>query len=775
LRGFPEITRDELVRFFTLSPADRAFVDPGRGRSPRDRLGLAIQLCSLLWLGFVPDVVTAAPPVVVARLARQLQVGPGELEGYGEREQTRTDHLRLVLRYCGWQTAGTLELKELEEFLLARGMEHDAPSLLFRLACEHLRSSKVVRPGVVTLLERVAAARAAAQRETYDRLAHLLSETRRVELDGLLVTDPEIGTSRLRWLNTGPTEASAAAVKTEVRKLLFLRGLDAHTLELSVLPAERRRFLAAIGRRCSAAKLARRDPQRRYPIVLTLLAQSAADVLDEVVQLFDQALSAKESQAKHKLTERLAERAKHSDDKLAIAELVLPVLADPAIPDEEVGGRLRGEIGMDRLRAAMAEPVTTRLPRDHGHLGVLGSSYNYLRQFTPRVLEVIEFAGGPAACELLEAVQILRELNATGTRKVPVQAPRGFVPLRWRGYLDDAVAAGDATAYRHQWELIVLLCLRDALRSGDVYVPGSRRYANPMAYLIPPEAWPAQREEFCRLVDVPSDAGAALDRKRVELDKALGELNGVLADGTSPVRLDEDGNLVIPPLSAEDIPREADELKDELTALVPFAPIASVFIELDRRTGFLDCFTHAGGAKPRSRELKRNLIAVLIALSTNLGIARTADACGIGYDTLAWTQEWYVREETLRAANLVLIDYHQQLPLTPSFGSGTLSSSDGQRFPTKGKSITARALSRYFADEGVSTYTHITDQHLVYGTKVIVATDREAACVLDEILGNQADLPITEHATDTHGASLMWTSQVDLRSLGTGWWDGCSS
>jgi len=49
-----------------------------------------------------------------------------------------------------------------------------------------------------------------------------------------------------------------------------------------VLPAERRRFLAVIGRRFPAAKLARRDPERQYPIVLTLLAQPAADVLDEV-------------------------------------------------------------------------------------------------------------------------------------------------------------------------------------------------------------------------------------------------------------------------------------------------------------------------------------------------------------------------------------------------------------------------------------------------------------------------------------------------------------
>ena len=83
-------------------------------------------------------------------------------------EQTRTDHLRLVLQYAGWRVPRSLEVKELDEFLLARAMEHDSPSLLFRLACEHLRASQVVRPGVVTLSERVAAARAEAERETYD-------------------------------------------------------------------------------------------------------------------------------------------------------------------------------------------------------------------------------------------------------------------------------------------------------------------------------------------------------------------------------------------------------------------------------------------------------------------------------------------------------------------------------------------------------------------------------------------------------------------------------
>ncbi|WP_425489527.1 Tn3 family transposase [Nonomuraea typhae] len=42
------------------------------------------------------------------------------------------------------------------------------------------------------------------------------------------------------------------------------------------------------------------------------------------------------------------------------------------------------------------------------------------------------------------------------------------------------------------------------------------------------------------------------------------------------------------------------------------------------------------------------------------------------------TAEWYVREETLRAANMAIIDCQQRMPLAPFFDGGTVSSSDGQ-------------------------------------------------------------------------------------------------
>jgi TnpA family transposase len=151
---------------------------------------------------------------------------------------------------------------------------------------------------------------------------------------------------------------------------------------------------------------------------------------------------------------------------------------------------------------------------------------------------------------------------------------------------------------------------------------------------------------------------------------------------------------------------------------------------------------------------------VLIANATNLGLIKMAEACGVPYDVLAWTQEWYVREEILREANTLIVNHHHRLELAKMFGGGTMSSSDGQRFPTRGKSVTARAMNIHFAEQGLSTYTHVSDQHSTFGTKVIVPTAREAHYVLDDFLGNATDLPIREHATDTHGVTLVRSARV---------------
>lgn len=66
-------------------------------------------------------------------------------------------------------------------------------------------------------------------------------------------------------------------------------------------------------------------------------------------------------------------------------------------------------------------------------------------------------------------------------------------------------------------------------------------------------------------------------------------------------------------------------------------------------------------------------------------------------------------------------------------------------------------------------YADDTDQHAAYGTRVIVATDREAYYVLDEILGNATDLPATARSKVPH----MWGTGGRDRVV-TMEHDGCS-
>ncbi|WP_436762311.1 hypothetical protein [Streptosporangium sp. V21-05] len=91
----------------------------------------------------------------------------------------------------------------------------------------------------------------------------------------------------------------------------------------------------------------------------------------------------------------------------------------------------------------------------------------------------------------------------------------------------------------------MVLALRDGLRSGDVFVPGSRRYADPGTYLFTPGQWESKRAEFCQLVRKPADASEAIDQVKEELHRALEDLEETLANAApndvGAVRLDEEG------------------------------------------------------------------------------------------------------------------------------------------------------------------------------------------------------------------------------------------
>jgi len=233
------------------------------------------------------------------------------------------------------------------------------------------------------------------------------------------------------------------------------------------------------------------------------------------------------------------------------------------------------------------------------------------------------------------------------------------------------------------------------------------------------------------------------------LSGLLDRVEGLLAKG-GDVRIDGD-DLVVSPLEAEQTPESTAELERLIDERLPYVELSELLIEVDGWTRFSDDFEHAGGTEPRSRELWGHLYAAILAQACNLGLTRMAWISDLTYQKLAWCTHWYVRDETLKTATTGLVNFQYHQPLSQFWGGGTLSSSDGQRFPVSGKVRMATALPRYFRyGKGVTFYTWTADQFSQYGTKVIPATVRDATYILDEILDNETELPLPG-AHDRHG------------------------
>ena len=102
-------------------------------------------------MGFCPDDLEIVPTTALAFVADQLQASPATLHVYGARSQTRTEHLQQIQLRLGFRDATREDFRSLADWLLARALEHDKPSLaslLFQLACEHLHAKKNSPPRV---------------------------------------------------------------------------------------------------------------------------------------------------------------------------------------------------------------------------------------------------------------------------------------------------------------------------------------------------------------------------------------------------------------------------------------------------------------------------------------------------------------------------------------------------------------------------------------------------------------------------------------------------
>jgi TnpA family transposase len=756
LAGFPDdIPHWDLITYFTLIEHDRSLIDTYQ--SDANRLGTALQLCTVRYLGFCPAHLQAAPVEMVAFLARQLQGDPTALQTYGMRRMTRSAHFNAVLNHLGFRRVHPEDHTPILTWLTERALEHDKPTLLLQMVCEHLKQQHLLRPAVTTLERWVVTARMQAHHESLHRLQPLLTPDRLALLDSLLIPEQDKGKTQLSWLRQHATSNTPPALLDTLSKLTLLQKWEVDQWEMSALNPNRQKFLARLGRKYTVQALRRMGPERHYPILLSLLKQTLIDLTDESIDIFDVCVASRHKKAREAFKDYQYQIAETTETHSQLLQTIGDLVLDDAINDVGLRQAIYHSIPRATLQATVQEAQALRRP--NGYFDFLDDYYSYIRQFAPQFLDTLSFESHQDNNPLLAAIAVLRVLNTTKRRKLPDDAPVDFVQDNWWRFV---IPNGQPS--RRAYELCALSTLRDRLRSGDIYLPNSRRYTDPETFLIPRSEWPELREDVCQQLDLDPTGTTRLSNRAQELKALLPRVDREL-DRSDGIRI-ERGELIVPMDEGEDVPASVKALDEQISRRLPHVDLTDLLLEVDQWTGFSQHLTHAGGGQPRTDDLLLHLHAAVLAQGTNMGLTEMAHGAHLTYDRLAWVSTWYLREETLKAAVAALVNFQYHQPLAQHWGGGTLSSSDGQRFPVQGKLRNARALPRYFGyGQGITFYTWSSDQFSQYGTKVISATVRDATYVLDEILDNETDLTILEHTTDTAGYTDLVFCLFDLLGM----------
>ena len=584
-------------------------------------------------------------------------------------------------------------------------------------------------------MERLCAdALVAAERRIEAHIAAGLVDAMRMRLDRLLAEEVDGGVSRFVWLRRFEVGRNSADINGLLDRLEFLQGFDLPPDLLDTVPPHRIARLRRKGERYFTDELRDISGDRRLAICAVCAMEWRGAIADAVVETHDRIVGQTFRSAKRLCDARIQDSRAVLHDTLDAFRTLGAALLEAKVDGAPLETAVATAGGWQKLEGVVAAAEQLSGTTSADPLAHVVQGWPRFRRYAPRMLRALEIQASGAGEPILAA---LRAIGA-GSRDVP----RTFLRRnsRWHQHLN-ARPAGD----RRLWEVAALFHMRDAFRSGDVWLAHSRRYGDVKHALVPMETAHATTR-----LAVPFEPRERLAEHKVRLVEGLDRLADAAHHGSIPGGAIENGELGIGrPATA--VPEDVDELVLDLYRRLPEVRITDMLLEVDAATGFTDTFTHLRTGAPFQDRI--GLLNVLLSEGLNLGLSKMAEASNThDFYQLSRLSRWHIESEAMDRALALVIKAQAQLPMASHWGLGLTASSDGQLFPAARQGEAMNLVNaRCGSEPGLKAYTHVSDRFGPFATQTIPATVNEAPYILDGLLMTRAGRRIREQYADTGG------------------------
>jgi hypothetical protein len=484
----PTYMHEQLLQQAQFSADDLTHIMQCRGE--HNRLGFAYQLAFARSLNRFP----AQEPLeveedIVAFTSIQLNIDEGQIEQYGKRRSTVSEHQEAIRNYLGLRPFNAA-INEVESFLFKQACQLEQTAALKTRLSEFLRAHQILEPSQDTVHRFIQTQREAARNSIYSQLAEGLSEDERRRLDALLETD-EATYSPLHYLKQPPGNPSPASFLKLTQTLEQIEVTGVLDIDMGWINNNFQRSLARYARQCSLYRLRRLKEERRYAVLACFLAQLYQDTFDAAVQMHDKLMNKMYNKADKEIDDYMKSRRRNIRSSLARYRKILGVLLNEDIGKEDIQTAIFAAVDAQTLKDEM-DTIEEMLGNNYSDsFKRVIARHSYLRQFAPALIQHITFQVDPqdkAADDIMDAVHLLDRMNGEGKYALPEDAPTGFISKKLHPFVFQ-----DGKPHKPAWECALLTALRDQVKSGNLYVPHSKRFASLDTFFIPEAEWNSKR------------------------------------------------------------------------------------------------------------------------------------------------------------------------------------------------------------------------------------------------------------------------------------------
>lgn len=741
------IDRYEIVKFYTFSNDDIKIIN--KHRKNYNRLGFAVQLAMLRNPGWPFSMINNIPRSVLNYISEQIDVKPEELELYARRENTRLEHLKEIRFIYGFRYFSKQDSFHLIETLILAAMENNNVISLIKLAINEIKKQKIILPGITTIEKIVSEAISKADEKIFKSINDSITSEQKYKLDMILTSNFESRKTKLGWLKEDIGYSSPKSFGDVIERLEFIRNLN---LKINLLEIHQNRIrqLSRLGAKYEPSSFRRFDERKRYSLLALYLYDLSQTLTDKAIEIHDRQINTLLSKGRKKQEELHKQNSKSLNEKIVHYVDIGTALIKAKKENIDPFKMLELVMPWNKIITSIEEAKKLARPLNYDYIDLLENRYSQLRKYTPILVKYLKFnPTNNTSKSLIQAVNILNDLNKNSKRKVPVNAPTKFISNRWNKCLYNK----DGSINRRYYEIATLTELKNKIRSGDVSVEGSKNFKDFEDYLIPHNEWYIAKQSGTKLAvslnieEYINERTETLNSKLNWFSKNIKNLNGVTI---------ENSKIHINKLEKE-TPLEALQLSQKLYKMLPRVKLSDLLLEVSSWTGFDKNFTHASSGNIPKKEEKTTLMAAIMAMGTNIGLSKMADSTpGISYRQMANSAQWRLYDDAMKRAQATLVNYHNKLLLSAFWGDGSTSSSDGMRVQVGVSSLHADANPHYGNGKGTTMYRFVSDKFSTFYTKIINTNARDAVHVIDGLLYHETDLNIEEHYTDTAG----YTDQV---------------